>query len=370
MKTAFSAGESDSSLPRVGAMRAASSANRRGLVLGEVVVVLALLGVLAMLLVVTMGDSRRNGRLGQCQANLRFFAMMTPTYAADNSDLMWGLSWKKGVSYPGFGTPATDMDAHAFQAIDIMRRRGGPVGATTTPPGGWLSNVQYSGLVLADYRASASEQNVPMIESVCPGDVHRFKWNRDPVGFKNGQYVPNPEGRLTTMPASSRRWAFSSTYQFAYGWFDRATAPSSRVTYSFTHSAYIVPGTAVLGQPTLPSVRYPSSKVLTYDTHAFHAGARQAFLDYPEARVSLLMADGSAAMRSTSDANLGWNPSSPTSSLPVSVDYSWPSSPRAQWYAAPLSGSLSDAVTLHYTSTRDGIYGRDFDGPPAETGQP
>jgi hypothetical protein len=61
MKTAFSAGESDSSLPRVGAMRAASSANRRGLVLGEVVVVLALLGVLAMLLVVTMTAAEMGG---------------------------------------------------------------------------------------------------------------------------------------------------------------------------------------------------------------------------------------------------------------------------------------------------------------------
>lgn len=352
-------------------MPAASSANRRGLVLGEVVVVLALLGVLAMLLVVTMGDSRRNGRLGQCQANLRFFAMMTPTYAADNSDLVWGLSWKKGVSYPGFEPATTDRQAQVNQVLDVLRRRGGTVGTTVTPPAEtWLPHALYSSLVLADYRAPGSEQSAPMIESVCPSDENRFKWNRDPVGYMNAQYVPNPEGRSSgTLAPRNRRWAFSSTYAYPIAFFDLSTTVGTRVRIG-THASYFVSSSAVLGQPSLASVRHPSAKVMLHDSHAFHAGTRKAFVDYPEARVSLLMADGSGSTRVTSDANLGWNPNLPADGSPQKIIYDIPASPATHWYPRPLNGELDDWVTLHYTSTRDGIYGRDFDGPPAETGQP
>lgn len=336
---------------------------RRGLVQGEVLVLVAMLAILGMLTLVALGDGRRAARLGQCQANLRFYGAMTASYGADSSDLAWGFSWTIGQTGNPFGHAATTLQAHSDQAVTIMNNRG-PF--SMAPITGWIPNVLFSHLPLHDYTASL----LPAIEAVCPSDVHPFRWNRDPLRFRDGGFTPRPYSG--SWPSNNDlRWAFYSTYTPGIAHFDRAADPSKRLKYGPAYNSFFIPSGADIGQTRLTDVVYPSSKVLMHESHSFHHGTRQAYHDYPEARINLVMQDGSVANRSTSDANGGWDPHNPTApSSNVQYTYAWSASAAMRWYPGPLNGTLSDNVNGYYRWTRGGLAGRDFDGPPARTGQP
>lgn len=338
---------------------------RRGLVLGEVLVLMAMLAILGMLALVVLGDGRRAARLGQCQANLRFFAMMTPTYAADNGDRMWGYSWAINQPENPFGVASSTQQAHSDQAVWIMHRIGGGFGPGLTRIVSWVPHVLYSSLPLLDY----SGAKLPDIQQACPGDVNRFKWNRDPAGFVSGTYVPNPFA--STIPhAEERRWAFSSSYQIGPAWWDQSPV-GQRISNGGAFNTWLIPSGATFGQPRLADVAHPSQKAITFEDFSYHYGqGRQAYSGYPEARISMLMADGNVVVRSTSDANRAWNPNSPWSGAIITTTFSKNSATRNQWYPTPLNGLSSDSVGVYYIQTRGGLAGRDFDGPPAETGQP
>lgn len=340
--------------------------SRPGLVIGEVLITLVVLAAFAAALMVAGRDSRRAAMSAQCQGNLRFYSAMTASYGADNADLMWGFSWEKDTPDNPFGLTFSTIQAHADQAVWIMNERG-PFSMSSQILT-WVPNILYSHLPLLDYADVA----LPEVRAVCPGDVHRYTWNRDPVGYKDGKHTPRPyQGSTGARPSYAElRWPFSSTYRVGAAMYDRSESPHTRVYPSGQWNTYNVPSNADVGQTRLTDILWPSSKVVVSESHAFHAGQRQAFQDYPEARIAMMMADGSVGVRVTSDANLGWDPRQPANPNPMTYMYSISFRPNEQWEPFPLNGQYTDEVQAHYQWTRGGLAGRDFDGPPAETGQP
>jgi hypothetical protein len=106
-------------------------------------------------------------------------------------------------------------------------------------------------------------------------------------------------------------------------------------------------------------VRYPSHKAMMYETNQRFFGSRELFFMYPEARVPVLMADGSAGVRSIKQSNPGFQPNMPTDPNPTRVLYT----PELSWETPTASGEASETVNGGIRWTRSGLRGRDFAGP-------
>lgn len=237
-----------------------------------------------------------------------------------------------------------------------------------SPISNWIPHVLFNHLVVEDYAAGP----LPSPRTVCPSDINPYKWNRDPLGYAAGQYRPSPIDRQYGYANNVElRWAFMSTYNLGAAFWDISTTASARVSMGQSQNQMYTHTNSKLGQPSLVATTFPSQKVLIAESHGFHHGTREPYFEYPEARMNVLMVDGSVANRSTSDANPGWRPREPhLASSSAYYDYEWPLQSYHQWYPRPLNGLYIERVYTRIRWTRDGLKGRDFDGPEARTGQP
>jgi hypothetical protein len=297
------------------------------------------LGVLAALLLVATGESRRRAGLAASEENLGRLGGVTASYAGDNADLYWGFSWKAGDKLSQWGdlnNAPGDNEAHANQAVDIIRRR-----ADVNFPRqfGWIADVFYSYLVLADYL----DEPLPMTYAASPADGQLRGWQVDK------QTAPNV------------RLPYSSSYELPTAFYDKSEV-GMRISQSTLHNTFSIPGGVVLGARTTADVAFPSQKVHLYDRYQRQFGNRTAFFAYPEARLPLLFADGSVDVRKTGDGNRGWQPNSPTSPQPTVYTY------QPQEWEAPIPKGESSQLYGYLRWTRAGIAGRDYGGP--EVGPP
>ena len=336
-------------------MRKRTSAS--GFTLVELVAVIGVLVLVGVMLLAAGGESRRLARLGEDVAKLRQTGAWTGSYSADNSDLYWSFSWKKGQSlsqYPDLNNADSDLQAAANQAVDILRRVAGRT--DILPITSWLPHPLYGHLVLADY---IEPVRMPDLTLVSAADMHRLAWARDPAGYDAGQYTPNP-GTGTNL---SKRWPYSGSFQVPAAFWDQSSAPN-RVS-PISHNSYSLPSGAVLGGASEAATAFPSSKVLLNDQAPRHFGPRMGYCTSDEARLPLLFADGSVRVRAASDSNPGWQPNQPWTTLPVTFMYQ-----PGEWEAPTLSGFPAELMIGRFRWTRGGVAGRDFDGPEVCTGQP
>lgn len=322
----------------------------RGYVMGELVIAGGVVLLACVILCVASSDHRRRARLGGSIENLRQFATSSSAYSADSADRVPTFSWRAGVNYGFGGVAATDIMAAGNQAIDIIRRRGSR--PELQPIQSWIPHLLYNHLVLIDYLG----QDLPARWSVSPGDTTRVAWQRDP---RNIGALP-----VTSRPSSvgdgtlAARWAYSSSYEMAPAWFspDEAVGSVQTISQSSTHNTYIIPTSFPLGTRVMSEVLYPSHKAMVYETVQRFFGARQAYFAYEEARVPVLMADGSVGVRGTESCNRGFQPNTPTSQSPTTFSYT----PDLGFEPATLSGQSQDMVVGHMRWTKRGLRGRDF----------
>jgi hypothetical protein len=101
---------------------------------------------------------------------------------------------------------------------------------------------------------------------------------------------------------------------------------------------------------------------MVYETYADDGGgARRWFFAYERVRTPILFADGSASVRSMSDANRGFDPSNPGGQQGARIGYA----PEA-WEPPTLNGAAQEFVWAHIRWTREGLLGRDFGGPEVQ----
>jgi hypothetical protein len=243
-----------------------------------------------------------------------------------------------------------------------MRERGNRPDITAIR--GWAPHVLYNHLVLADYLGDA----LPGDMFVSPGDAPRLSWRRAVTQDPNDPNTPffNLVCRPGGTDNPTKRWPYSSSYEMQPSFYspDALMSTPQGVVPTVAqdpsgHRYYLIGNSlTVLGHRRMDEVRYPSHKAMLYETNQRFFGSRELFFMYPEARVPVLTADGSAGVRSIARANLGFQPNSPSNSLPTRVNYV----PETTWEAPTANGGATEFVYGVIRWTRSGLRGRDFAG--------
>lgn len=323
--------------------------SRRAYALVDLVMLLVIVTAAAALLVLTTSRTRKLSSLGESLGNLRQFTTGMTSYAADNADAVYSYTWRAGVAYPSQypdlrGPHSDDLTAAASQAVDILRRRADR--PDLPRPSGWFPHPLYSHLVLADYLGVA----LPMRFAISPEDSQRLAWANDPAGFQQGRYQPQPSG-------SEMRWPYSSSYEMGAAFYSEnwAVNPNSYITNSTSHSTWLITGSPFVIRRTA-QVAFPSQKAFMWDSVQRHFGSRQVYFMYPEARIPIVFADGSARVRASQTANLGFDPSRYSAAFPLTLQY------QPQAWEPQVPAGAGSSVTARYRFTRAGLLGRDFDG--------
>jgi prepilin-type N-terminal cleavage/methylation domain-containing protein len=345
----------------------------RAFTLIELLVVIAIIALLIGILLPSLSEARRSGRLTICGSNLRQFSTATHTYASEFKDGLFSFTVNRRnaaytLNYADLRAMAQSTDddvaAATCQAIDILRRRTGRTDFQVTGLfGGWIPHVLYNHLVLQDYLA----QRLPEKMVVCPADIHRLRWQTQPQAF--GTAAANalaPVPSNATDAATGFRWPYSSSYETVACSYSPDRTPT--VEQAGTHRTYWPPNPFtpnILGKRRIIDVSFPSQKVHLYDSAARHFGKRWWFYAHAPAREPLLFFDNSVRIKMTGpvntpdDANDGGTPSNPVNGPFVTFTYA-----PEQWEAPLLNGTYtgSDNAVGFYRWTRSGLKGVDFNG--------
>lgn len=285
----------------------------------HVVVAVATLLVLSILVAgVLVGTAasrkaRSAARTSICLSNLRQMSVGGMSYAMDFRDGLAQFSWRAGK--PGERPPAPmgvltetfagmdepdvkdDLEAASWQALEIIRRRGGDTDSPSSVAGGWTPQFEFAHLVLADYLAS----NVPDRAWVCPNDVTRHDWIN---GLGAG-----PGGKGDAL------WRYSSSYAMTASSYvpDRFTADGGSLRQGADQrTAAFVRGGGEgrapeyrLGGRRISEVMFPSAKVMTHESVDRHHGAEAVYFTDPESECLMAMTDGAVREVKNAEANPG-----------------------------------------------------------------
>jgi len=328
----------------------------------ELLALLTILALIGVLLAVAFPDSRHRARLGASLTNLQRLGAGAADYAQDNADAVYSFTWRAG---PGrmcedgynFGATSTDLQAAADQAVCIMRNLSGRTDIVRID--GWIPHLLYNHLPLIQYMG----ESLPSPLVVSPGDQRRLLWQK---AIQENPSDPNtPYFALRCRPGGSsnaeKRWPYSSSYEIPPAFFspDAQIGGVPTISQGPAHNQYNTGTATPLGRRVLSEIRFPSQKAMLYETNQRFFGQRELFFMYPEVRVPVLTADGSASVRSILYANQGFNPAAPFSSTPTRVAYT----PDTTWESPTRSGATSEFVNGVIRWTRSGLRGRDFGGP-------
>jgi hypothetical protein len=330
-----------------------------GFMLTDLAAALIVAVIVAAFLVLCGANQRRLARLGDDLAHLKDIGAATLHYGADNLDTFPTYSWRRGPApvdpsdpnATGLLTASGDLQAAANQMVYILRTRGRQTDFPVL--NGFIPHILYNHLPLAAYL----DRDLPWRTAVSSADRNRLQWSQDPACFNIGCFPCQP----SPSDPNNRRWPFSGSFMPGIAFFDLSPA-ASRISQQGQYNFYITSSSTVLGGCRLSSVAFPSQKAMIHDQNARHFGDLQPYCTHPQARLPLLMSDGSVPVRSAADANPGWNPNSPTTPSPLTFLYA----PSGNcWEPAPISPS-GDLVQGRFRYTRNGIFGRDFGGPEVD----
>ncbi|MCB9844414.1 MAG: type II secretion system protein [Phycisphaeraceae bacterium] len=355
---------------------------RRGFTLIELLVVIAIIAVLVAILLPALSGSARAGRTAVCLSNMKQIGTASASYSTDFSDRITAFSWRWGHDVRTdwddgrrmAKNTQRDREAAAFQAVNILRDIAGR--EDIRPPGHYKGKFPYpylTPLVLmhGQYLEHAAATSKAV---VCPEDRVRLAWQVNPPDYHE-RCDPIPwEAANTELLGPA--WAYMTSYEPVPASYDRyasdirsPVAQTRRISQTNLHRDYINPGFHELGGETLTNadVRFPSNKVFFYDSQGRHHGRRSLFMGYPDARVTMLMFDGSVGIRRSDESNPGWKPTSPAEPGPAQYYYG-----PESWEPPIRDGTWTnwqDLVNGYYRWTRGGLEGVDYDSAEIDTGQ-
>jgi prepilin-type N-terminal cleavage/methylation domain-containing protein len=334
---------------------------RAGFTLIELLLVISIIAVLVGLLLPSLGKVRRLGRMTQCQSNMGQYAKTLTAYASDFREKIGGYSWKRGHTQSEFSDlrePDSDIAAHAFQAVDILRRQLGENSAAFPAFTDRFVDRNFGSLPLID--AGYFSGQMPEKSSVCPEDRLANVWQRYATDGRRGLREtgdPDPE----SSEAFKAIMPFWSTYQMVvYAWSreDLPFAPRQASDGRGNHLLYSTDGARTsLDVRSMTEVTFPAQKVALFDLFDRHFAAPALWYAYDSASQPLLFFDGSVSVRTARDSNPGWDPTAKDTSRVTRYLY-WPT----EFEPPTVGGGPNEEVIGRFRWTRGGLRGIDYGG--------
>lgn len=328
---------------------------RHGFARVELGATLAIALVIIAVLLPMSDRQRRLARLGIDMASLRQIGEWTGQYAADHGERYATFSWRAGPLPVPAGDPfaaglpatfATHLEACRGQMTYLARSLSGNAAWPSFTSLSILPNTVYSHWVLVSYaglRFSARE-------FVSSADAHRRRWVEDPAGYNSGAYLPNLG--FSFNPSWDWRHPYGASFRTPAAMYDRS--PFGMRVYPASSTGTIgVPFESDLSGNLLSDAKYPSQKVMLYDTHARHFSSVAWYATDPNAQLPLVFVDGHVAVHRSANANPGsWPDDAMTGTIPYSA------SP-----IDPPGTSSAYVVPFGLIWTKNRLQGRDFGGP-------
>jgi len=345
---------------------------KRAFTLVELVVVVAIVGVLLAVRVGTLDHDRKQASVRADVANLRLIAQASSIYAAENADRLFTFSWRPGevpvtpnadlaiaCANLSPNSPTADLRAGTLQQLDLVARSIDSVWLAPVPSNAaqnHIPHVLYSHLPLQFYMG----ESFPSEVFISKADAARNYWMKDLNG-----YLKNPRNSFFRPPSTSTnfvslwRWAFSSSYMTGPSHYAPDFGPPQTVARMGTHRQWTTtrePG--LLGRRAANEVAHPSAKVMMFDDMDRYTGQGQ-FGMLPGSRSTMNFYDGHAGRFATDQADYGFAPNNPASGADT------PDQPSALYFYSPISwwdppGSVRTRVAARYDQTRDGLQGIDY----------
>ncbi len=354
---------------------------RNAFTLIELLVVIAIIALLISILLPALAAARRAGRKTVCMANLQQLGRAHHEYTFDFKNFVAALNGQREaepyLDYTyGEGTIygfPTEGDCGVQAAWQIEQALGlTPKGQfsefmfTSGPDASHAAVFQdYSHVVLVQYMSGT----LPMPGSVCPEDRPRLSWQQYSQKMDSAPFQPTAQHNI----ANKKLLPFSSSYQLLpTAWIKDGplhtltSNPNLQrrqmvISQAGTHDMYqTYHKVAAYGGRKMEEVAYPSAKAALADSQQRHIGRDDRYYAFEQSRQPLLFWDGSVSERRTGDANRGWNPLKPSSTL-TATTFKYEPDPAFE-SRKPDDPAAEVTVTGFYKWTRGGLRGVDFGG--------
>lgn len=344
---------------------------RRGFTLVEAGVLVAGVGLLAMLVGPSLGDLRTDARLAGSRDNLRQLGEAHAAYSDANSGLIAGYDWVGSLGFPsppaiydiggGVTVLASDnLEASELQLAAILRKATGRIADDNRivvdrdhPP-----YRRYWHLPLIDFMGGSVTD--PMV--VSPLDTHQQDFQKL---TQVSEYPDLPGGSTFSpspwqSPQTVLKWAYASSYHMtAY-----AYAPSRPINNQLDllpaddATQFLIIDPQLFTRQFQFSVSFPSNKALLFEEFDYSQGLGNQGRYYadPLASVNILAFDGSAQRIATADANPGWDPENYTD-MERTVEQRYRSIDTRFF---PDDSDRPEPYAGYYEWTRGGLEGIDF----------